>query len=148
MPWGDVSTAYYSTGIPDIEVYMAIPASLRRVMKHGRFLLPLIASAPVRRPLAAAVRRRAAGPSAEQRTRGWSRFWAEASDGVGRLAVATLAAPEAYELTVRTALECVRRAVRGDVRVGFQTPSLAYGPDLVLSIDDVFRRDRNVAVGR
>ena len=28
IPWGDVSTAYHSTGIPDIEVYMA--ASLRR----------------------------------------------------------------------------------------------------------------------
>jgi short subunit dehydrogenase-like uncharacterized protein len=23
VPWGDVSTAYYTTGIPNIEVYMA-----------------------------------------------------------------------------------------------------------------------------
>ena len=26
IPWGDVSTAFYSTGIPNIEVYMATPA--------------------------------------------------------------------------------------------------------------------------
>src|SRR5918911_4546585 len=30
IPWGDVATAYYSTGIPNIEVYAAIPAGLRR----------------------------------------------------------------------------------------------------------------------
>ena len=29
IPWGDVSTAYHSTGIPDIEVYMSAPLSLR-----------------------------------------------------------------------------------------------------------------------
>jgi short subunit dehydrogenase-like uncharacterized protein len=142
MPWGDVATAYHSTHIPNIEVYMAIPATLRRVMTYGRFLLPVIASAPVRGFLAARVRRGSPGPSAGHRARGWSRFWAEASDDAGRSAIATLAAPSGYELTVRTALECVRRAVSGAVRPGFQTPSTAYGPDLVLSIDDVTRRDR------
>jgi short subunit dehydrogenase-like uncharacterized protein len=140
MPWGDVATAYYSTGIPDVEVYMAIPAAMRRVMTYGRFLLPIVASAPVRRWLTARVRRGPGGPSAERRERGRSRFWVEACDAAGRTASATLTAPEGYELTVRAALECVSRALRGEARAGFQTPSMAYGADLVLAIEGVQRQ--------
>lgn len=139
MPWGDVATAYYSTGIQDVEVYMAIPALVRRVMTYGRFLLPIVASSPVRRWLTARVRSGPAGPSPEHRARGESRFFAEARDAAGNTARATLRAPEGYELTVRAALECVSRALRGDVRAGFHTPSMAYGPDLVLGIEGVQR---------
>jgi len=32
IPWGDVSTAFFSTGIPNIEVYFAYPASMRRAL--------------------------------------------------------------------------------------------------------------------
>jgi short subunit dehydrogenase-like uncharacterized protein len=141
MPWGDVATAFRSTGIPDVEVYMAIPAPVRRVMRYGRPLLPVLALAPVRRWLESRVRRGAPGPTAEQRARGWSRFWAEARDDTGRSAAARLLAPEGYELTVRTALECTQRVLRGEWRAGYQTPSSAYGPDLVLAIDGVQRED-------
>lgn len=141
MPWGDVATAFRSTGIPDVEVYMAIPPGLRRFMRYGRPLLPLLASAPVRRYLESRVRRGAPGPTAAQRARGWSRFWAEARDDVGRSATARLLAPEGYELTVRAALECTRRVLQGQWSAGYQTPSTAYGPDLVLAIDGVRRED-------
>jgi len=141
MPWGDVSTAFHSTGIPNIEVYMAIPASLRRVLRYGRPLLPVLASAPVRRWLEGRVRRGAPGPTAGQRARGWSRFWAEARDDSGRVATARLLAPEGYELTVRASLECVRRVLNGHWRPGFQTPAKAYGADLVLAIGGVRRED-------
>jgi short subunit dehydrogenase-like uncharacterized protein len=120
---------------------MAIPAALRRAMTYGRFALPLIASAPVRRWIEARVRGGIPGPTARQRERGWSRFWAEAREDSGRTATARLSAPEGYELTVRTALECVGRVVSGDWRPGFATPSMAYGEDLVLAIDGVRRED-------
>ena len=141
MPWGDVATAFHSTGIPDVEVYMAIPAAVRRVMRYGRPLLPLLASAPVRRWIEARVRRGTPGPTAQQRARGWSRFWAQARDDAGYSATARLLTPEGYELTVHTALECTRRVLQGDWRAGYQTPSTAYGPDLVLAIDGVRRED-------
>ena len=141
MPWGDVSTAFHSTGIPDVEVYMAIPSSVRRAMRYGRFLLPLVSSAPVHRWLERRVRRGPAGPNSEQRARGRTAFWAQAVDAAGASATALLSAPEGYELTVRTAIECVQRVLRGDVRLGFQTPSRAYGADLILAIHGVSRVD-------
>src|SRR6185503_18453117 len=91
----------------------------------------------------ARVRRGPTGPTPQQRARGWSRFWAEARDDGGRTATARLLAPEGYELTVRASLECVQRVMTGDWRAGFATPSTAYGPDLVLSIDGIRREDVN-----
>jgi short subunit dehydrogenase-like uncharacterized protein len=141
MPWGDVATAFHSTGIPDVEVYMAIPAGLRRLMRYGRPLLPLLASSSVRRRLESRIRRGAPGPTAEQRARGWSRFWAQACDDAGHAATARLLTPEGYELTVRASLECTRRVLQGVWRAGYQTPSSAFGPELVLALDGVRRED-------
>ncbi len=141
MPWGDVASAYYSTGIREIEVYMAIPAALRQVLRWGRPLLPLVTSAPVRRWLERRVRRGAPGPDAAQRARGHSHFRAEVRDAAGRSASALLHTPEGYELTVRTALESMARTLRGEGRPGFQTPSRAFGADLVLAIHGVERSE-------
>lgn len=141
MPWGDVSTAWHSTGIPDIDVYMAIPAGMRRILRYGRFAMPVISSSPVRRWLASRVLGGPPGPTAEHRERGRSRLWAEATDESGKKFAARLFGPEGYELTVRTAMECVSRTLRGGAQPGFQTPSRAFGPDLVLAIEGVRRED-------
>ena len=39
-PWGDVFTAYFSTGIPDIEDYVAAPPALQRQVAIGRVIGP------------------------------------------------------------------------------------------------------------
>ena len=44
-------------------------------------------------------------------------------------------------MTVRAALAIMVRVLRGQVKVGFQTPSLVYGPDLVLDLEGVVRKD-------
>jgi short subunit dehydrogenase-like uncharacterized protein len=142
MPWGDVSTAWHSTRIPDIDVYMALPESTQRALRWSGALMPLVRTAPVRGVLDALVRRGPAGPSAEERARGESRFWAEVRDErTGERASARLVGPEGYELTVRTAMECVRRVLAGEARAGFQTPSSAFGADFVLGVEGVRRED-------
>ena len=141
MPWGDVSTAFHSTHVPSIEVYMAIPPQLHRLMRWGRPMLPLLGRRPMQRWLARRVRAGPPGPSAEQRARGRSAFWAEARDDAGGRAAARLFGPEGYELTARTAIECVRRVLRGEARPGFQTPSRAFGADFVLGVEGIRRED-------
>ena|SRR5687767_5061720 len=141
MPWGDVATAWYSTGIPNIEVYMAIPVGMRRVLRYGRFAMPLISSAPVKMILKSRVKSGPPGPSAEQRERGRSRFWAEATEESGNSFAAKLYGPEGYELTVRTAIECTFRTLSGMATPGFQTPSRAFGADLIMAIEGVRRED-------
>jgi short subunit dehydrogenase-like uncharacterized protein len=141
IPWGDVATAYHTTGIGDVEVYVAVPLAVRAATRATRFLGPLLASGVVRAFLKARLRRRPPGPTAEQRARGQSRLWAEARDAAGRVACARLRAPEPYELTTWTALELAERALRGDLPPGFQTPARACGPDFVLTFPGVERQD-------
>jgi short subunit dehydrogenase-like uncharacterized protein len=137
IPWGDVFTAYVTTGIPNIEVYVAVPPLTRTALRAARFLGPVLAAAPVRRFLAARVRAGAAGPSAEQRREGRSRLWGEARDGTGRVATARLMTPEPYELTSILALELAQRALAGDAPPGYRTPARAYGRDPVLGFPGV-----------
>jgi len=141
IPWGDVSTAWYSTGIPDIEVYVAVPAALRAAMVASRHLGWLLGRRWVRNLQLRRVRRGPAGPSARQLEHGRSTIWGRVEDAAGRSASALLHGPDGYLLTARSALAIVRRVLDGDAPIGFQTPSRAYGPDFVLSIEGVSRED-------
>jgi short subunit dehydrogenase-like uncharacterized protein len=139
VPWGDVFTAYYSTGIPNIEDYFAAPLSLRRQFAFGRAIAPLSKFAPIRNLMLRAVR---PGPSAELREQTRTHVWGEAADENGGRAISRLHGPEAGLVwTTITALGAARKALSGVAPAGYQTPSLALGKDYVLEGEGVTRED-------
>jgi short subunit dehydrogenase-like uncharacterized protein len=141
IPWGDVSTAFHSTGIPNIEVYVSMRPALRRAAIASRWLGPVLRSGIVRRIFAARVQRGAPGPSEAERARGVSLLWGEAVAADGRRAESRLRGANGYALTAQTAVHLAAKALRGEVRVGFQTPSRAYGADVILEVPGVVRTD-------
>lgn len=141
IPWGDVSTAYHTTGIPDIEVYTRIPASQRRVLVATRRLGWLLGSGPVQGFLKKRVGKNPPGPSDERRERGASLLWGEVEDDAGVRAVSRMRTPEGYTLTAMTAVGIARKVLDGQAPAGFQTPAKAYGADLILEFDGVTRED-------
>ena len=141
IPWGDVSTAYHSTGIGTIEVYTATPPAVRRVMIATRYLGWLLGTGPVRALLRRLVRLAAPGPSDGARARNISRLWGEATDRDGRRAVARMTTPQSYALTAMTAVAAAERVLAGGAIAGFQTPSRAFGADFILEIPRVRRED-------
>jgi len=139
LPWGDVFTAYYSTGIPNIEDYVAARASLRRQIAFGRVIAPLSKFALIRNLLLKAVR---PGPSADLRALTVTHVWGEVTDEKGRRAVSRLHGPEAGLVwTTITALGAARKALNGVAPAGYQTPALALGKDFVLEGKGVTRED-------
>ena len=141
LPLGDLTTAWHSTGIPDIETYFAAPAGVRALAVAARYAGPLLGSDAVRRHLTARVRAGAPGPSAEERRRGRGFVWGEVEDDGGRRATSRLATPDGYTFTAHAALAAVERALAGQAPAGFQTPAKAFGPDFVLGLDGVTRTD-------
>jgi short subunit dehydrogenase-like uncharacterized protein len=141
IPWGDVSTAWHSTGIPDVAVYMAVSPAQRRQMMLSRWLGWLLSSGFMQRRLLAKVKSGAAGPTDAQRASGASLLWGEVTDERGARLETRLRCPEAYTLTAMTAVECARRVLAGEVPPGFHTPSRAFGPDFITSFDGVVRTD-------
>src|SRR5499426_3338197 len=65
IPWGDVSTAHHSTGIPHIVVYTKLPG--RKQTRMARLLAPVAAIPLIQRRIQAIAVRKIIGPSADRR---------------------------------------------------------------------------------
>lgn len=146
IPWGDVATAYWSTGIPNIEVYLALRPLGRLALGAGRFLGGLLQAEPVRNLQKQLIAGRLTGPDASRRSAGSSQFCAEVTDGKGGFFAARLALPEGYTLTVLTALLITRKVLANQYQPGYRTPSQAYGADLILEVAGVTRQDGSRAL--
>lgn len=141
VPWGDVSTAYYSTGIPNVETYAAVPEYVPPVMRKSRPVAPVLGTQPVQQALQTLADLVVSGPTAEERAQSVSRIWGEVEDDEGNRFAARMRTPDTYDVTARTATETARRVLEGEVNAGFQTPSSAFGPDFALEFDGVERED-------
>ncbi len=143
IPWGDVSTSFYSTGIPDIEVYMAVESKTYWAMVASRYLGWLLSLEAVQRFQKRLIQKGAPGPTELERIKGTTQFWGEVIDPQGKRRVSQLQCPEGYTLTAMTALAVVEKVLAHHVSNGFQTPSRVYGADFILEIDSVVRSDLN-----
>ncbi|MFB6073296.1 MAG: trans-acting enoyl reductase family protein [Halobacterium sp.] len=142
IPWGDVSTAYRSTDVPNVAVYTPLPKNARRAVRAAARLGPLLSAVSLDDALQSLARRLVDGPDADERAVGRAYVWAEArNEQTGETAVSRLVTPETYALTVDAATTAAERALAGDAPPGYQTPATAYGADFVLDPDGVTRTD-------
>ena len=139
IPWGDVATAFYSTGIPNIEVFTVAPKSALKAMKMSRYLGWLLATGPVQKILQSKIP--PGGPSDAERAKGKTLLWGEASDADGNRVESRLQCPEGYTTTALAALNIAEKILAGNFQAGYQTPAKAYGAGLVLEIQGTSRED-------
>lgn len=135
IPWGDVSTAYRTTGIPNIEVYVPVsPKVLGRVRWLDR-LGWLVSSAPVQALLRNRIRAGAPGPTDDERARSPVHVWGEAVNEAGERRVARIKVANGYTVTVAAALAIARHVLRGEpVPAGFTTPARLMGWEFVVTL--------------
>jgi short subunit dehydrogenase-like uncharacterized protein len=141
VSWADVVSAYYSTGVPDIEVYFEATPAVRSALIASRHLGWWMGHPPVQRYLKTWTRFLPEGPGEEERATATAVVVAEAEDEDGRCVTARLRTPEVYTFTAMTAVAIAGRVLRGDWQPGYETPSRIYGPDFVLSFPGVSRED-------
>ena len=139
IPWGDVATAYYSTGIPNIEVFTVVPPSNLKMLKLSRYLGWLLATKPFQDYLQSKIP--AGGPSDEERAKSKTLLWGEARDLNGNSVESRLQCPEGYTTTALTALNITQKILDGNLTPGYQTPAKAYGPDLILELEGTSRQN-------
>jgi short subunit dehydrogenase-like uncharacterized protein len=141
VPLGDVATAFRSTGIPNIEVYLALPASAAWALQWRNLVDWLLRRRRVQRFLRQRIQTAPHGPSEARRTTGRTLLWGRVEDSAGASAESLLQTPEIYQFTALTAIAIVEKVLAGQAPAGFQTPAAAYGADFVLSIAGVGRWD-------
>ncbi|MDX1994678.1 MAG: saccharopine dehydrogenase NADP-binding domain-containing protein [bacterium] len=143
IPWGDVSTAYRTTGIPNITTYMAYPAAMIWGLEIAATMTDVtrwLAHEGLRRGLTRLVDRFVEGPDNDLRTAGRSYIWAKAADARGHYAQAWMEVAEGYAFTALAAPLVVERLLANPV-TGATTPALAFGADFVLEIPGSVRLD-------
>ncbi len=143
IPWGDVSTAFHSTGISNIVVHIEAAPALQALATTPGFVRSLLALPPAQALLKALVDLRPEGPGDEARRKGREILVGVARNAGGEAVRARLTTPEAYTLTARTSLDAAMRVAKGGVGPGFQTPSLAFGSDYILGFEGVLREELN-----
>ena len=143
IPWGDVSTAYYSTGIPNIEVYLAVPKKARRALIASRYFGWALQLPPIQAYLRRRIDRQTPGPDDETLQSTVVHLWGEVTDDEGQRLEARLTTPNAYAFTASSAVHITQCILQHHIKglTGFQTPSRAFGPDLVLELPGVTRTD-------
>ena len=135
IPWGDVSTAYFSTGIPDIEVYLPMSPAREKALARMNWLRPLLRLGVVQNFMKKRIDAQPPGPTAAQRANTKSYLWGEVRDAAGQVVTGPLVVANGYTVTVLAALGMVERLLRGPVPVpGATTPSRLMGADYAASL--------------
>ena len=141
--WGDVSTAWHSTRIPDIEVYFEATRMLSTMSTLGVYGGWLLRRPAVKSWLKRQVDKQPEGPSDNQRAADRALILAIAENAVGTKVAARLETPEGYTLTAQTALQAATFLAQGRGQPGFHTPSRLFGADFVMGFEGVRRFDLN-----
>ncbi|RHX86225.1 saccharopine dehydrogenase family protein [Leptospira stimsonii] len=135
IPWGDVFTAFVSTGIPNITVYSSLPASQAKLLKWLQPTTMLLKSSLILKGMQKLVELTVSGPGDEKRKNGsvllWGEAWTEASS---KKVSIRMRCAEGYEFTIESALAAIAKVEKGKTESGFTTPAKVFGPKFVLEI--------------
>jgi short subunit dehydrogenase-like uncharacterized protein len=137
IPWGDVSTAHFTTGIPTIETYTGVSKKMYYFLKFQGLFNWLLRTNFIRTQLKKKIKALPAGPSRQQREKALGMVWGRATNKNGNIATASLCGPEGYTITMHAALIIIQKVLNDNFQPGYQTPAKVYGQNLVAEVPGV-----------
>jgi len=141
IPWGDISTAWRTTGIPNIEVYTGATDKMIKSARMTKYINWFLRLRWVKRYMLKKIDERPAGPSEEKRNSGRSFLWGKVWDDSGKACVSQLETLSGYSLTAKTAVLIAQKILNGNFKTGYQTPAMTFGADLIMEIESTTRKD-------
>lgn len=133
IPWGDVSTAYYTTGIENIEVYIPASPNLVKKLKRLNWLRWLLRFEGVKKFLEKKIEQQPAGPNEQQLEQAITYVWGEVKNAAGASKTLRIKVMNGYKLTSRGAVDVAMHIVTQNPQGGYYTPSQLCGAALVES---------------
>jgi short subunit dehydrogenase-like uncharacterized protein len=141
IPWGDISTAWRSTGIPNIEVYTGATDSMISNAKRSNYFNWLLRQRWLKDFMLKKIDKKPAGPSEKNREGGRSFLWGKVWDESGNERISLLECLSGYSLTGKSAVLIAEKILAGNFKAGYQTPAMMYGENLILEIPTSTRTD-------
>lgn len=133
VSWGDVSTAYYSTGIPNIEVYIPIHPKRLSMLKLANSLRWILGLNIIQRFLKEKAAKQQ-GPNMEQREKLITYIWGEVKNIRGESRVGRMTTANGYALTISGSLAIVQYVLQNTLQGGYKTPSQLMGADFITTL--------------
>ncbi len=137
IPWGDISTAYHTTGIPNIETFTAIKPGRFNQLKYQKLFNWFLRTPFMKKMAQKKIDAAPAGPNESMRENGKCFVWGKVTNNDGVTAEARLTGPEGYTFTAHASLIIANEIINGNWTEGYQTPASQYGYTLAESIPGV-----------
>lgn len=131
IPWGDISTAYHSTGIQNIDVYIPSSEKMVRQARRANLIRPLLKLSIIQSLAKFWISKKVKGPSHKERERYPTYVWGEATNANGDTATARIKTANGYHLTMIGAIEVVSFLLENGCVGGTYTPSQLMGADFI-----------------
>ena len=134
ISWGDIVTAYHTTGIPNISVFLGVSERqrlrMRKLFKWGW----LLRSKWLKNLLTLTLGKSGTGPSVKVLREGKTYIYGRVSDASGRCVERWLTTPNGYELTASAAVAIAIRVRVSENATGYHTPAGLFGASFVLEL--------------
>ena len=140
IPWGDISTAYHTTGIPNIITYTGISPKIYRLLKAQLLFNWLLKTNGVRNFIKKQIDKKPAGPSDAARAKSKTLVYGKVTNATGNIQVAALTTPDGYTLTAISSLIIAKKILEQNFKPGYQTPAGCYGANLIMEVPGVSRQ--------
>lgn len=134
IAWGDISSAWYSTKIPNISVFLRASKSSVQRLRALSLLRPILALPLVQKLLQALIKKFLSGPSAAERANTPYRIWGLVVDSDGKRIERGIETPNGYTFTVDAALASVEKILRSPPAAGAHSPAMAFGSEFAISL--------------
>lgn len=134
IPWGDVSTAYHTTGIPNITTFTGMKPSAIRLLKWQGIFNPILRMGWIKRMLQRKIDQSVTGPTDDQLIQGRTWVWGRVTNLSGAQREMKVQVGNGYRVTAVAGIHIAKRVLEGDVKTGYQTPAGCYGTSLLQQI--------------
>lgn len=134
FPLADLSTAYRSTQIGNIETFMPLSEDKNKKLKYLQYARYLLAFPPLEKFVKNKIGQRS-GPSAAARKNSNALIWGEAENAKGKKVIIEMSTADPYDVTVESALGIMEYLMEFSVSPGaYYTPSALMGENFICSL--------------
>jgi short subunit dehydrogenase-like uncharacterized protein len=141
IPWGDVASAFYTTGIPDITVFAPISPVSLAIVRVAVAFKSVLQSTRLQSWLIKKIEKDVRGPDVSTRDANSSWVWGEAKDARARSHTIRIVTLNAYSLTVFSSLALARHVMSNACPPGCWTPAALLGENFILSLPGTSKLD-------
>ena len=135
IPWGDVYTAYFTTGIGNIKVFTGVTQKTLNSLLSFKKLKWAARTAIVQWMMKAIIKKRVKGPSLEKRSTYTTYLWGKITNSEGKSVIMEMQTMESYQLTAYTAIEATVQVLDGVAEPGYRTPAGVFGSNFIDQFD-------------